>query len=148
MHDEYRPKIKIEVEVEMDEGAPLTGFMFAASYQRLSDVLNDDRLFLPLMHSGGVTMLSKTHLRRVTPVAAAPRPMAESDEPYKVLGCAAGASDEELRQAYLRLTRENHPDKLRGLGVAADLIDFATRRMAAINQAYNTVRKQRMREPV
>jgi curved DNA-binding protein CbpA len=55
-----------------------------------------------------------------------------SPDPYDVLGVPREAQAEDLKAAYRRLVRENHPD------VASDKV-AATARMAGINQAWQQV---------
>ncbi len=64
-------------------------------------------------------------------------------DPYAILGVDARAEDSEVREAWLRLTRENHPDRLIAQGMPDDFIEIATERMATINAAWDMVRKQR-----
>ena len=58
----------------------------------------------------------------------ATRPQSNPDEPdpYRVLGVARTASDEEIRAAWKKLMRENHPDSLASRGVPQDFIDRAS----------------------
>jgi hypothetical protein len=55
-------------------------------------------------------------------------------DPYPVLGVAPDVSDAELRRAYLRLARKNHPDSH-----PADRRGAAERRMQDINAAWALV---------
>ena len=68
-----------------------------------------------------------------------------SDEadPYEVLGVSRSATDAEIKAAYRRLTRENHPDTLVAKGLPQELVDVANEKMAAINAAYDQIEKQR-----
>jgi DnaJ like chaperone protein len=68
---------------------------------------------------------------------------ADIANPYAILGIAHDASDEEVRKAWRELIKENHPDKLTAEGMPEDFIQVATRKMAAINEAWGSVRKQR-----
>lgn len=68
--------------------------------------------------------------------------MSEGD-PYSVLGVTREAPSAEIKAAWRRLTREHHPDTLMAKGVPADHIEFATRRMATINAAYDRIRSER-----
>ncbi len=63
--------------------------------------------------------------------------------PYPVLGVPAGIGDAELRQRYLALVRENHPDALAARGVPHEFHALADRKLAAINAAYEEIRRAR-----
>jgi DnaJ like chaperone protein len=68
---------------------------------------------------------------------------ADPDDPYRVLGASRYASDEELRETWRRLLREYHPDALIAQGMPEDFVRIATRRVAAINAAWDRIREQR-----
>ncbi len=59
-------------------------------------------------------------------------------DPHDVLGVSAGASPQTIKAAWRRLAREHHPD-LTGDDPAASRV--ATRRMAEINDAYESLRR-------
>jgi DnaJ like chaperone protein len=67
----------------------------------------------------------------------------ELTDPYVILGLSYSADDEELRQTYRRLVRENHPDSLIARGVPPEFIKLATDKLAAINTAYEKIRAER-----
>lgn len=67
----------------------------------------------------------------------------DAADPYTILGVAHDAADDEVRAAYLRLIRENHPDRLIAQGMPEDFVQIATDKMAAINAAYDRVCDQR-----
>lgn len=67
----------------------------------------------------------------------------DAADPYTILGVSHDVSDLEVREAYRRLIRENHPDRLVAQGLPEDFVRIATDRMAAINAAYDQVRQQR-----
>lgn len=64
--------------------------------------------------------------------------------PYAVLGLTPSASDGELRQRYLALVRENHPDALMAHGLPHEFLALADRKLAAINAAYEDIRRTRV----
>lgn len=57
---------------------------------------------------------------------------------YELLGVSQGCTPEELARAYHRKVSEWHPDKLDTM--AHELRDYATRRTARINEAYDRLR--------
>jgi DnaJ like chaperone protein len=67
----------------------------------------------------------------------------ELTDPYVILGLSYVADDEELRQTYRRLVRENHPDSLIARGVPPEFIRLATDKLAAINNAYEKIQLER-----
>jgi DnaJ like chaperone protein len=68
---------------------------------------------------------------------------ATDDDPYVVLGAARTATDEELRAAWVRLMRENHPDSLAGRGVPAEFMARASEKVAQINAAWDRIKRER-----
>jgi DnaJ like chaperone protein len=67
----------------------------------------------------------------------------DADNPYDVLKLPPAASNAEIRAQYRKLVADNHPDKLIGRGVPAEFVDLATRKLAAINAAYDSIAKER-----
>ena len=67
----------------------------------------------------------------------------ELTDPYVILGVSYAADEEEIKQTYRRLVRENHPDSLIARGVPAEFIKLATDKLAAINTAYEKIRAER-----
>ncbi len=61
------------------------------------------------------------------------------NDPYSVLGVSPNASDEEVKKAYRQLARKYHPDNYQDNPLA----DLAEEKMKAINEAYDTICKQR-----
>ncbi|HUL07482.1 MAG TPA: J domain-containing protein [Candidatus Acidoferrum sp.] len=137
-------KKKLLVELELDTGTVLNGYLFLGQTQRLSDLMNDDRTFLPFEDmDGGITIFTKGMARRVKPVEKAQTAAADITDPYAVLGVPRDAPDAQVREAYHQKVQETHPDKLSNLGLSPDLVKFAHERMARINEAYNKIRMAR-----
>ena len=67
----------------------------------------------------------------------------ELTDPYVILGLSYAADDDELKQTYRRLVRENHPDSLMARGVPAEFIKLANDKLAAINSAYEKIQLER-----
>ncbi len=136
-------KDKVEVQVELDDGVRLLGFLFVKQGQRISDLLNDERGFLPLLTSDGlVVLLKKAAIARVTQLDQAAECAALAD-PYEILGVAPRIDDGALRKAYHALCARHHPDKLVSLGLAGAYVDMANSRIARVIDAYHRVQKLR-----
>ena len=74
---------------------------------------------------------------------AAARTVAGEADPYAVLGMPPAATDEELRRAWLRLMRDNHPDSLAARGVQPDQAAQAGDKVARINAAWDRIKRER-----
>jgi DnaJ-class molecular chaperone with C-terminal Zn finger domain len=61
------------------------------------------------------------------------------NDPYVTLGISRTASDEEVKKAYRELARKYHPDNY----VNNPLADLAQEKMKEINEAYDTIEKER-----
>ena len=62
-------------------------------------------------------------------------------DPYQILGISPSATDEEVKEAYRNLARKYHPDNYTADNPLADL---ATEKMQEINEAYDTIKNQRI----
>jgi len=67
----------------------------------------------------------------------------EEADPYEVIGVGRDATDAEIKSAYRKLIRENHPDTLISQGLPQEFIDLANEKMAGINAAYDRIEKER-----
>ncbi len=125
--------------------------LFVGNPAMLEDVL--DGLFEiakadGVLHPGEAAFLEKVaeifgfapnEYRRIRASHFAP----ELTDPYVILGVSYVADDEELKQTYRRLVRENHPDSLMARGVPPEFIKLANDKLAAINTAYEKIRAER-----
>lgn len=67
----------------------------------------------------------------------------ESLSAYGVLGVKPEASEKEVKQAYRKLVRDYHPDRLIAEGLPQEFIELANEKLAVINNAFDQVQKQR-----
>jgi DnaJ-domain-containing protein 1 len=141
--DSKLEKVKLAVEMEIDSGLRLLGSVFVGQRQRLPDLLNDDRAFLPFETSEGIIkIIRKSTIRSVTPLNQVTLPMTTTD-PYEILGVASSIGDEELKSIYHRKVQETHPDKLVSMGLPLEFVQLANEKVARINDAYDRIRQQR-----
>jgi len=69
--------------------------------------------------------------------------VAHKRNPYDVLGVKPSVTNDELKSHYRKLVAENHPDKLIARGVPKEFVSIATEKVAAINEAYGQIAKER-----
>lgn len=67
----------------------------------------------------------------------------ELAQAYGALGVTQSASDAQIKRAYRKLMSANHPDKLMGQGMPADMIELATQKSQQIQSAYELIKKAR-----
>ncbi len=61
--------VKTEVELVLTDGTVLNGEMFAQAAQRVLDIVNDDRKFVPFASfDGPISVINKAMIARITPI--------------------------------------------------------------------------------
>ncbi|MCX8499851.1 MAG: DnaJ domain-containing protein, partial [Caulobacteraceae bacterium] len=64
-------------------------------------------------------------------------------DPYVILAVEADASDDAVRTAWRRALSEAHPDRAQSRGLPSEFVELAHLKSAAINEAYDTVMRER-----
>lgn len=65
-------------------------------------------------------------------------------DPFAVLGIAPETPFHEVKKRYRKLASESHPDALMARGVPEEFLAIANNRMAALNNAFSMIEKQRI----
>ena len=132
------------------------------SYARqISELLAGDRtvllqvlegLFVVAAADGVLHEREEEFLRSVSDIFAIPPTefryvralfVRDAGNPYEILGIAPSASDADIKARHRKLVIQVHPDRLSGEGQSLELIEAANRKLAAINGAFDTLRKER-----
>lgn len=118
---------------------------------KLADALNSPDLFLDVLTPAGEQQfIAKSHIRAVRSMAV-PRAdqidlaareagMADIDADA-VLQLDKGASPEEVRQAYHRMARLYHPDRITSYELPDEVKDYARAMLVRINLAFEQLRR-------
>ncbi|GEP01603.1 TerB family tellurite resistance protein [Methylobacterium haplocladii] len=116
----------------------------------LEDVL--DGLFHIAKADGAIHENEERYLRAVARIFGlddaaferlAARHVRLADDPYLVLGIERAASAAEQKARYRALVAENHPDRAIARGLPPEAVAIATRRLAAINAAWDRIAAER-----
>ncbi|GHF20485.1 hypothetical protein GCM10017044_14190 [Kordiimonas sediminis] len=117
-------KKQIAVEIALTTGVELKGFLFVREGERLQDLLNDDRSFLPLEETpDNVTIIQKSSIANARAVSGAitraadipnygfgPDPMGPK-EALRILGLDTGCGETQINDAFHRIMLSVHPDQ-------------------------------------
>ena len=125
--------------------------MFGPQNETLCDIM--DGLFHIAMADGGYHPAEDEFLTEVARIfgmedarfrnlRARHVPDAMAD-PYAILGVDPGATYDEVRAAWKRLVRENHPDRLAARGLPQEAMNMAERRLIDINLAWDEINAKR-----
>ena len=127
----------------------------AGLYDRGAEIYEDivDGLFHIAKADGAVHEKEIAYLARVAALFGIPsgafqriearHVVPEEGDPYLILGVDRAASDEEVKRHYRRIVSDTHPDRLIARGVPPEFIAIATQKLAALNGAYDRIRRQR-----
>ena len=70
-------------------------------------------------------------------------PSQRLDDAYSVLGVRPEASETEIRRAYRKMIRDNHPDRIAAQGLPESMREIAEKRAREINAAYDLIKQVR-----
>jgi hypothetical protein len=133
-------KFRLMVRLCLNDGRAVEGEVFLMPGERLTDLLNDERAFLPIERGEAVSAIAKNAILSADPLAAEPE---QKNDPYKVLRVDPEASDAEVKRAWMNRLKATHPDRLIALGMD-DLVVYAARKAAShVNAAYDEIRARR-----
>lgn len=140
--DEYEPFARRLGETFADNKAMLEDVLAALVQIARADgpVNTSEGLFLRTVHRCfGLDSAAWERAKGAAPRGSVQR----GPDPYAVLGIRADAEDDEVRAAWKKLMRENHPDSLASRGVPEAFIRKATGKVAEINAAWDRIKRER-----
>ena len=131
-----RGKKRLLVRLVLVSGEEVESEVFVGPEERLADLLNDERAFLPIGVGEAVEVIAKGQIARAAVVASVPT---ERADPYDVLRIERTASDEEVRRAWMEGLKASHPDRLAALDLAPEVIYAARKTCQRVNAAYEAI---------
>lgn len=152
---EFHHKNCADVCLTLTDGASLKGVVYLAIGQRLTDLLNDNRAFIPVRKENGETIaLAKSQIASVSEREAVKKPRDDEDEnaepakrkpfdPYAMLRVSPEASIEDIRAAYKARMKAVHPDTIAALDLDEDLAKAALLAAQKVNYAYQKILRER-----
>jgi DnaJ-domain-containing protein 1 len=150
-----RPRKPIPARISLTTGGVSDGRLMVLKEETLVKALNNAEPFLMFESIGGERQyIAKAAVAAITELEelAAPAPAAghegarvagrfASTDPWQLLGLEPGAAPEAVREAYHRLAREFHTDRLAALGLHAELTAYAEEVLKRVNVAYNQLER-------
>jgi len=160
----YRHRNEVNVLLTLaTSDKPVEATVFLRLGERASDLLNDDRSFIPVRFGDGETMIiAKSQIATIiegkngtesrgkskiygedfsaTPKSKAPP---KSFDAYAMLRIAPTASIEEIRAAYKARMKAVHPDTFASLGLDEEIAKAAVLATQKVNYAYQKIMQER-----
>ena len=146
------------VEISLEDGQELQGKLVVPPGRSLNEMLNSAAIFIEFEPISGERMyIAKSAVQAIKPMNVPPAPNlgaktldAGPFDPAAILGVKAGASREEVRQAYLHLAKIYHPDKYASTELPSEVREYLSAMARRVNAAHDALdaaqRKQAARE--
>lgn len=136
-------KQRILVEVQLTTGVSLFGYMYAGRGTRVSDVLNDQRAFLPFENVDGKTTLhAKTSILQVFEICNVSHYMSQND-PYFLLGVRRSDEMGAIQQVFHQQISVCHPDHFLHRNPPPALMKVLAEISQRLNTAYQAIKSER-----
>lgn len=150
----YRHKNEKTVQLHIAGREPMAATIYHVNGERLTDLLNDPRAFIPMRAASGEMMIvAKAQIASITETCGEDQAAEEEKltgkkasgafDPYQVLRIAPGASHAELRAAFRARIKAVHPDTVASLGLDEDLSRAASQATQKIIYAYRKIMRER-----
>lgn len=151
-----RHKNQAAVKIKLAGEETFDAVVFLSIGDRLIDLLNDNRAFIPVKKSDGeIIIIAKTQISSIIEKEADEDTMEPEDlkedasqkprkfDAYEILRIAPDATIPEIRSAYKSRLKAVHPDSIASLGLDEDLTKAALHTTQKVNYAYRKIMKER-----
>lgn len=136
--------VAVPVELDLVDGSEMKGKLSVPQSQTPLDVLNGAGGFIEFTPYGGEPrFIAKSTIVGVQLVGAPRAPhlrprggLQDDFDPHAILGVAAEAPFDEIRQAFVQLSKIYHPDRFSTAVLPAEVADYIQAMARRINAAY------------
>jgi len=144
----FRHKNEASVKLRLTGAPPINARIFHTNGERLTDLLNDPRAFIPVRTDDGEVMIvAKTQIASIIEQEESagfePAKPAKTFDPYAMLKVSPEASLAEIRAAYKARIKAVHPDSLASLGLDDEITKAAHLATLKVNYAYQKITRER-----
>lgn len=143
-----RAETLIAVEIALADESTIAGRAVLPAGRGVHKLLDGDDAFIYLeTFDGNGTFVPKAEIRNVKVIAPARGvttalfiPDARNFDPHRVLGLEKGASFEQIRDAYHRLSKIYHPDKYAAVELPREVKSYLEAMSKNVNAAFHALR--------
>lgn len=150
----FRHKNEKVVQLHIAGREPMAATIFHVNGERVTDLLNDPRAFIPVrIGSGEMMIVAKAQIASITEIDEEQQTATEDKltgkktsgafDPYETLRISPDATHEELRAAFRARIKAVHPDTVASLGLDDDLSRAASHATQKIIYAYRKIMRER-----
>ncbi len=134
----------VPVELEMVDGSEAKGKLVVASSHAPLDAINNPGGFVEFLpYAGEPRLLAKATIAAIKLVGAPRMPslrprtgLSDDFDPYAILGVPEGSTWEEVRAAYLQLSKTYHPDRYSSATLPGEVCQYLETMARRVNAAY------------
>jgi DnaJ-domain-containing protein 1 len=140
---------RVPVFLTLTDNSVLTVSVRLPLTRKLADALNNADQFLDTLSPTGQQQFIAKSLVRTVRSANVPKadqidtekgaPGTPTFDPYALLKVEHGASPEEIRQAYHRMARLYHPDRIASFDLPPEVVDYVRTMLVRINLAFEQI---------
>lgn len=140
----------LAVDLQLHDGTLLRGNLLMPRDKQLRDVFNLPEPFIDFdCFRFGPTVLAKSAIRsiRKSNMPSADQlekrlKQHENADPYQILGVAPDADHDTIRQSYITLARNYHPDRYMRVDLPAEVAEYINAMARRVNAAYSQLNIQ------
>lgn len=142
--DNSAQQTTVPAELVLEGGEVLKGRFLISVSRNIFDVLNGDGHFIEFeTYQGERSLIARSTIKSVKLVSVSSANQlkgrvreTEGFDPHQVLGVTAETAFDDVRAAYLRLSKIYHPDRFHGVDLPAEVRDYLAAMARRINAAY------------